>query len=166
PYHSDEHTLALAHLDGSTEAMKDDGVRLIGDAKQVDGYFGKGVHLKDGGHINVQLNKQFSFSPNQNFTLELWFRSEKNDIPLFWVNSRWYLRLNAGSNSAIVYFHYRPASKKLALKDRPYARHKIYFHNIPNLSHQWHHVALTHNSQDVLRVYLDGRLAGKQKIPS
>jgi len=156
PYEPDEHTLFLAHLDREAELAKPHAkgpvtLTLKGGAQLGEGFSGRGLALNgDKQTLMASASKDvFQLRCNQPFTVECWVRPESGDAAgLLSIGTRFYFQITPGKNAGT--FGYRAAS------------FPIRYYPVPNVRlplRRWSHLALTHDADRTVRVYVNGQLA-------
>ena len=156
PYEPDDRTIALFHLDGDEDEQRSAGkpdiaISFKKEAVHDVGKFGKGAKLNGRGAVlRLSKHEALLLKNDEEFTVELWCRPATNgDTGLISIATRYYLHLVPGRKTAT--FGYRAASFPIRYTSMA---------NIPVRRNRWNHVALTHDKNRVVRIYVNGQLAG------
>ncbi len=151
PYDPDEHTIALFHLDEGADqqanaAQADITATFAEGAGHIEGVFGGGVRLRGPKEcLKLSANEALSLGNAQPFTVEAWVRPDGGEGSIFSIGTRFYLSAHFSRGTAN--FGYRAASFPI----RWFAMSAI-----PWRPRQWQHLALTHDADRVVRIYLNG----------
>ncbi|MEA3401724.1 MAG: 1,3-beta-galactosyl-N-acetylhexosamine phosphorylase N-terminal domain-containing protein [Armatimonadota bacterium] len=156
PYEPDEDTLLLLHLDEGGEEQPNLGTapvdgQLVKGAESAEGVFGRGAELEGGGEcVRVPFDESLRLAVDQPFTIECWFRPDSAEGTIFSVSINYYLA--AHYNRGTASFGYRAET------------FPIRWHSpagIPWRRGRWQHVAVTHQADRTVRLYLNGRLVAE-----
>ncbi|MGC9320331.1 MAG: LamG domain-containing protein, partial [Armatimonadota bacterium] len=152
PYEPDGDTLLLLHLDEDGERQPNLGTvevdgQLVKGAQSGKGVFGRGAELGgDGECVRVPFHEGLRLAVDQPFTIECWVRPDGADGTVFSVSINYYLAAHYSRGTAT--FGYRAESFPI----RWYS-----LAGIPWQRGRWQHVAVTHDSDRTVRLYLNGR---------
>ncbi|NLO06029.1 MAG: hypothetical protein GX131_09420 [candidate division WS1 bacterium] len=154
PYEADADTVLLLHLDEPAETSTG-ALALVPQLKgaaQIDsGVFGGAAQLGGSGDaIIIPRDEALRFAVDEPFTIECWLRPESTEGTIFSIAINHYLSGQFGQSTAT--FRYRAESFPI----RSYTMSGIQW-----LRREWQHVALTHDEQRNVSLYLDGRLAAQ-----
>jgi 1,3-beta-galactosyl-N-acetylhexosamine phosphorylase len=160
PYEPDEHTVALFHFDGEGDtdvsvAEAEIEATLTGGATRAPGVFAGGVELH-GTKECVRLNKSeaLMLGNDQPFTIEAWLRPDSADGAFFSLATRYYLRCHYSRGTAS--FGYRAADFPI---------HWYPLSGVPWERRAWQHVALTHDEQRQVNLFINGHLVASTEHP-
>lgn len=157
PYEPDADTLILLHLDAEGEvqpnagSLEADGV-LADGAASTAGMFGGGA-LLEGAEEEIRVpSGDLRLDVGEPFTVEAWMRPDGTDGNVFSIAINYYLTAHYARGTAT--FGYRAESFPI----RWYS-----MAGVPWRRGQWQHVALTHNADRVVRLFIDGRLVAETR---
>lgn len=147
PYTEDGDTLLLASLDDDTIGGSAGGeLQVVDGAQRTDGRFGKAIHLEGPKqHLRIKSTEAIRFGRNDPFTVELWVRPATGRGGGLWACAiRFYLHVGTKAQ-----FGYRSSSFPIRYSGLQGLR-------LP--PKRWSHVALTHDAQRRVRIYVNGSL--------
>ncbi len=153
PYEPDADTLVLLHLDDPGDEQPNPGIApvngtLVRGARIEPGVFG-GAAVLDGRDQCVRLpaDPMLRLSVDQPFTVEMWLRPDGAEGNIFSIGINYYLSARGTAG-----FGYRAADFPIKWSS---------LSGIPWQRGQWQHVALTHDADRTVRLYLNGRLVAE-----
>ncbi len=156
PYEPDEDTLVLLHLDQPGEEQSNLGIApvsatLVRGAQIEPGCF-RGAALLDGREQFIMLpgDPLLRLRVDQPFTVEMWLRPDSVAGNIFSIGINFYLAAHFERGRAS--FGYRAASFPIRW---------YHMSGIPWQRGKWQHVALTHDADRTVRLYLNGRFVAE-----
>ncbi|MFO8082613.1 MAG: 1,3-beta-galactosyl-N-acetylhexosamine phosphorylase N-terminal domain-containing protein, partial [Armatimonadota bacterium] len=156
PCEADPATQVLLHLDADTSQQPNAGTldvdaMLVKDAPVIDGVFGSAVGLDGHGQcVRLPSTEDLRLGVDEPFTIECWIRPDSADGTIFSVGINYYL--NA---------HFSRGTASLGYRAESFPIRWYTMTGIPWQRRQWQHVALTHDENRVVRLYLDGHLVAE-----
>ncbi|HUS80782.1 MAG TPA: lacto-N-biose phosphorylase central domain-containing protein, partial [Armatimonadota bacterium] len=156
PYEPDDSTVVLFHLDGEGDEEPSAGdpatqVKLMAGATRGEGVFAGDAELHGAKEcLRVVGEQTLRLANDQPFTAEMWLRPDSAEGAVFSLGTRFYLRASFSQGTAV--FGYRAAS--FPIRWFPVS-------GIPWRRRQWQHVALVHDADRQVSIYLDGRLVAQ-----
>jgi|GEM_PF-4328865 len=163
PHPSDSDTLLIWRFDEksgdvATDVMRRARAELSDGCGWAKGRFGNALSLT-GNHAGVKakLERPIVFAAGQSFTIELWVRTAVVGRTQQLFNAQPYLELEVRSEDGQISFNLRSADGQSA---RCTGRISI-------ADGRWHHVAAVRDAkEDMLRLYIDGRLDVEMDDPT
>lgn len=143
----DADTLIYVGFEGdAVEGSAGGELVLVDGAERVPGRFGTGVRLVTGKqNVVVKSTEGIVFGRHDPFTVELWLKpKDKRGGGLWSLATRYYLHVGSKGK-----FGYRAASFPIRFTG---------LHTLRLSPRRWSHVALTHDRQRTVRIYVDGKL--------
>jgi len=147
PCEADDATLVLARFEDDAVLGSLGGeLTLCDNAERTPGRFGQGVRFADGTqHLRIDSSDGIRFGRHDPFTVEMWTRPADSSGGALWCLAvRYYLHCGAKTQ-----FGYRAASFPIRYCGTPGLKLK------PG---RWSHVALTHDADRTVRLYVNGEL--------
>ncbi len=161
PYEPDEHTIVLYHLDGegeaepagegegeANEAAAEIELVMHGGAVRGPGAFGQAVHLRGPKeHLRLTKNAALSLGNAQPFTVEMWMRADSPEASIFSIGTRFYLK-----------GHFSRSTATLGYRAESFPIRWVPMAGVSWPRREWMHVALTHDEDRQVKLYINGRL--------
>ncbi|MFW6156528.1 MAG: 1,3-beta-galactosyl-N-acetylhexosamine phosphorylase N-terminal domain-containing protein, partial [Armatimonadota bacterium] len=153
---ADPATEVLLHLDADTEQQPNAGTpgsdaMLVKGAPVIEGIFGNAVGLDGHGQcVRLPSTEDLRLGVDEPFTIECWVRPDSADGTIFSVGINYYL--NA---------HFSRGTATLGYRAESFPIRWYTISGIPWQRRRWQHVALTHDEDRVVRLYLDGQFVAE-----